>query len=127
MMANRTNESVKLRLKTLRIGDCEICGKDSQALQFAHIAPTPLNGQGRGRKERLYDFLNNRNCYALVCSKECNDIAEDLGKKGLKQFKRFMKRKRLIAAYEKGIALRAVMVEKLDKILGKVKKLREAN
>jgi hypothetical protein len=36
-------------------------------LEFAHISPTTVSGMGRGRKERLYDILRNKECYTLLC------------------------------------------------------------
>lgn len=37
-------------------------------LEFAHIKPTGLTGgKGRGLRNRYFDILNNRDCYALRC------------------------------------------------------------
>jgi hypothetical protein len=36
-------------------------------LEFAHVKPTGLCGQGRGLKHRFLDVLRNPECYALLC------------------------------------------------------------
>lgn len=55
-------------LRAGRGNQCEINGclvRDK--LQFAHIKPTGLSGEGRGRSNRYYDIKNNPECYKLMC------------------------------------------------------------
>jgi hypothetical protein len=49
---------------------CFFCGSTIN-LQFAHIRPTKINGQGRGRITRYYDIKNNLLKYELLCE-ECH-------------------------------------------------------
>ena len=49
---------------------CEFCGSGKD-LQFAHIVPTGLMGQGRGKKKRYFNIRNHKNDYLLLC-KNCH-------------------------------------------------------
>lgn len=72
-MANRHNEYAKKRRKTLlaEFDDrCKTCGCEEK-LEFAHTHKTGLGGSGRGRKERLFDVIKNRDAYILLC-KTCH-------------------------------------------------------
>lgn len=63
------NKWIKSAFKTLReeFGNkCFNCHR-VRGLEFAHTAPTALNGRGRGRKERYYDIIQNRDKYVLAC------------------------------------------------------------
>ena len=76
-MTNYTNcwivERRKLLIKAFG-EECEFCG-GKEKLQFAHREPTELSGEGRGRKERYYDVINNPCCYVLLC-KKCHDVLD---------------------------------------------------
>jgi hypothetical protein len=70
------NEANKNVLRTREIlherfgGKCwfESCEEsEMEKLQFAHIFKTTRHGQGRGRKERIYDVSKNPGSYAYVC------------------------------------------------------------
>lgn len=60
-------------------GRCERCGANDSGvaywngprrpLEFAHVKPTGLCGQGRGLKNRFLDVLRNPDCYRLLCSR----------------------------------------------------------
>lgn len=69
-MTNHMNRWIKNARKILIAlygGSCKQCGK-TEKLEFAHIKETPLQGKsGRGRKERYYDIINNRDAYVLLC------------------------------------------------------------
>lgn len=45
---------------------CAICGTTSK-LEFAHLMPTGLNGEGRGQYWRYRDVLEFPECYARLC------------------------------------------------------------
>ena len=45
---------------------CWFCGS-SEKLEFAHIKPTALSGQGRGQPQRFYDIVKNADSYCLSC------------------------------------------------------------
>lgn len=49
-------------------------------LEFAHIKPTKLYGEGRGSNKRIYDIQNNITSYILLCKKCHHDF--DNKKKG---------------------------------------------
>lgn len=69
MMGNPQNEWAKRRRKRLLEewgGECLFCGS-KEKLQFAHLEETDVKGWGRGRKERLYDVINNPDSYVLLC------------------------------------------------------------
>ena len=53
------------------IGRCVNCKKKKKDLEFAHISPTNLNGQGRGSNKRRLDVLKNKDKYTLLC-KSCH-------------------------------------------------------
>ena len=44
----------------------ETC-EETIELQFAHIKPTELSGNGRGSYKRLQDIRNHPKCYKLLC------------------------------------------------------------
>lgn len=70
-MTNRHNVWIKNKINALRASlCCEICNS-KENIEFAHIKPTSLNGHSRGRKERYYDFINNRDSYKVLCH-ECH-------------------------------------------------------
>jgi len=68
-----TNKFIRFQMNKIKKGDCMICGKYSEILEFAHIKPTGLKGIGRGRNKRYYDFIHNRDSYILTC-KRCNNL-----------------------------------------------------
>jgi hypothetical protein len=77
ILTNETNKWIAKAFIKLRkdYGDrCYFCSSTFQ-LEFAHVLPTKLNGRGRGRKERYYDIINNRDKYLLTC-KNHNYLAE---------------------------------------------------
>lgn len=45
---------------------CCVCG-GANDLEFAHLAPTRINGLGRGKKARLLDIQRHPESYALIC------------------------------------------------------------
>jgi len=60
---------VAREMKQLRLlfgGHCTKCGGKKQ-LEFAHIEPTGLDGEGRGSKERMRDIKKNKDKYELLC------------------------------------------------------------
>lgn len=49
---------------------CWECGYNDLlgvGLEFAHVKPTKLSGQGRGFYARYRDVLKNPDCYRLMC------------------------------------------------------------
>lgn len=66
-------------LRALFGGRCKRCdARDSgqaywngprKPLEFAHVKPTGLCGQGRGLRTRFRDILRNPDCYELLCAK----------------------------------------------------------
>ncbi len=57
----------KTVVKNLRlIVKCGICGQ-KQKLQFHHIKPTSLNGDGRGSNHRYYDIVKHPEAYIPLC------------------------------------------------------------
>lgn len=66
---NKWIKKERKRLIELHGGKCSvsICGSTSN-LEFAHVQPTGLKGEGRGRKERVYDIRDNPDSYILLCS-----------------------------------------------------------
>jgi hypothetical protein len=63
---------VRAQLVAERGGACEglpgqpLCGS-TEELEFAHTAPTGLNGRGRGYTQRVIDVRNHPECYRLLC------------------------------------------------------------
>lgn len=54
------------------------CGANGRTpLEFAHLKPTGLNGQGRGHDRRLKDVRENPGSYCLLCH-PCH-VAFDVG------------------------------------------------
>ena len=68
-MTNRTNRWIREKLDELKRGHCQICGNWSPRREMAHVQPTGLNGLGRGRKERYYDYKKHPESYKLLCHK----------------------------------------------------------
>lgn len=71
-----TNTANKKAVRTREIlherygGKCWFEGceeNEMEKLEFAHIFETKLKGQGRGRKERIYDVSKNPGAFAYVC------------------------------------------------------------
>lgn len=58
---------------------------ETENLEFAHLYETKLSGEGRGRKERYYDIINNIGKYMLLC-KEHNQLLDDYIKDNLVEF-----------------------------------------
>lgn len=62
-------------LRKARGGHCEDCNKRLAwrprrriwNLEFAHVKPTGLSGEGRGLRQRYMDIKRNPECYALLC------------------------------------------------------------
>ncbi len=71
--ANAWAKSQILRLRAARGNACEDCGRSLRIargkpnLQFAHLQPTGLSGEGRGRKERVIDIRRHPESYKLLC------------------------------------------------------------
>lgn len=62
---NRVNTWIRKKIDQTKI-ECEIC-LSTEDLEFAHITPTSLEGPGRGRKERYYDYIHNMEAYMILC------------------------------------------------------------
>lgn len=82
-MGRETREQKRARLQRLKAeliqtlgGSCLQCGSVND-LEFAHQAPTRLNGRGRGKFKRLYDVKNNLLHYQLLC-RSCHEIEDQL-------------------------------------------------
>jgi len=71
-MTTRQNKWIKRKIKKVKMGNCEGCGLFCKR-EFAHKEPTGLSGNGRGRKERYYDWKNNKDKYHLLC-KMCHEM-----------------------------------------------------
>jgi hypothetical protein len=58
---------------------CQKCGAsgDVKKLEFAHVKPTGLCGQGRGSVHRYYDIKRNPECYRLLCRQPCHKQFDD--------------------------------------------------
>jgi len=81
-VASRQNEYVKRRWSELIDefgGACQDCGK-TYDLEFAHTCPTGLKGKSRGKSRRLFDVMNNRDCYRLLCV-ECHDSFDGMNRR----------------------------------------------
>jgi len=66
---NRANKWYKQKMKSLRAGRgsaCESCGSTLR-LEWAHVKPTGLKGQGRGFNSRVRDIINYPESYKLLC------------------------------------------------------------
>jgi len=51
-----------------RGGKCQVDGcRVEDGLEFAHIKPTGLSGEGRGQSRRAIDIIRNPECYLLMC------------------------------------------------------------
>ncbi len=67
---------VRARQVAERGGACEglpgepRCGSTDE-LEFAHVAPTELNGRGRGYNQRVQDVRDHPEAYRLLC-KACH-------------------------------------------------------
>jgi len=84
---NKRNQLQKIYRKKLEKsfgGFCWLC-LETGKIQFHHLRETKLTGNGRGRKERYYDILNNPECYFPIC-KECHDFIHHSGIDLLKIF-----------------------------------------
>jgi len=82
------------RLRVQFGGKCVVCGQLWE-LEFAHVKPTGLNGDGRGRKERYYDIKNHPDCYALMCTKdhkEFDKISQELKAEWLTKNAKFLQK-----------------------------------
>jgi len=72
-MANRRysywkyTKRLKVRCRKLFGSSCQSCGATSR-LHYAHVAPTSVNGKGRGLKRRYLDILKHPECYRRLCS-----------------------------------------------------------
>jgi len=64
--STRYRQSLRARALEAFGGRCQDCGSIVN-LQFAHVWPTGLKGQGRGSKRRFRDVLNNQYAYRLLC------------------------------------------------------------
>jgi hypothetical protein len=53
---------------------CNFCDQRT-FLEFAHIKPTKLKGEGRGMTNRIKDIRDNPDSYMLTCHKH-NGLAE---------------------------------------------------
>jgi hypothetical protein len=71
--SNRFWRRMRARLIAERGGACEglpgqsRCGSTDE-LEFAHVAPTGLNGRGRGYNDRTQDVRRHPEAYRLLCS-----------------------------------------------------------
>ena len=72
-MSNHWYRNRRSALRAERGNACEKCKKKLEInegqpnLQFAHLRPTGLNGEGRGSNHRILDILRNPDCYVLLC------------------------------------------------------------
>lgn len=66
----RYRQSLKTRaiLAFLFHDQCFACGARGVPLQFAHLKPTTLKGEGRGLDRRYRDILRHPDCYARLCA-----------------------------------------------------------
>jgi len=53
---------------------CFFCGAGGD-LEFAHVKPTKLSGQGRGMDRRFRDVLSHPDCYVIAC-KSCHYLLD---------------------------------------------------
>jgi hypothetical protein len=66
-MTTAHNVWLRRKIRELRDGTkCANCG--GQPVQFAHRQSTKLNGMGRGRCRRYYDWIKNPDKYVPLCS-----------------------------------------------------------
>jgi len=73
----RYRRRLREKLIAERGGACEECGDRDGPLEFAHVKPTALRGEGRGSSKRVHDVRRHPECYRLLC-KSCHDEL-DLG------------------------------------------------
>jgi hypothetical protein len=72
-------------------GRCVVCGFIAP-LEFAHIKPTKLSGDGRGQRARYYDIVNNPDAYVLMttnCHKDFDQISPELKEEWLSNNAKF--------------------------------------
>ena len=59
------------KFKELKAAWGNVCNmvdcNNTHGLEFAHVAPTPLNGRGRGQSVRYYDIKKHPERYLLIC------------------------------------------------------------
>ena len=76
---NKWYQAKIIELREMRGNKCEYCqaelshsyskhGKIIPSLQFAHIEPTGLCGEGRGQNNRVRDIAKNPTKYRLLCA-----------------------------------------------------------
>lgn len=74
MTAGHGHEWTKNKMQELRDqrgNKCSSCGL-SESLEFHHISPTGLSGEGRGFYQRVKDISAHPDSYVLLC-KDCHD------------------------------------------------------
>lgn len=71
---NEYRKRLRVRLVQQFGGRCEECGVE-EGLEFAHVEPTGLNGEGRGRAKRIFDVKKNPRSYRLLCM-TCHDVLD---------------------------------------------------
>ncbi len=74
---NRYFRRMRARLVAKRGGKCEDC-PNTKPLEWAHVKPTALNGDGRGYNRRTLDIRDHPDCYKLLC-KSCHNILDGVG------------------------------------------------
>lgn len=63
---NRPTSELMAELRADWGGRCEECGR-TYDLEFAHIRPNGLKGEGRGSRQRYYNIRKNPQDYRLLC------------------------------------------------------------
>ena len=106
---NNMNAWIKKRMIHLRYIFGNQCNfpecHETKNLEFAHLYETNLNGEGRGRKERYYDIVNNLDKYMLLCEKH-HELLDEYIKNNQDELKEFIigvpiiKRERLEERFE---------------------------
>ena len=68
--------------KELRAAFGGVCSnpvcEHKEGLEFAHIKPTSVSGEGRGSWRRYKDIKANPDCYTLMC-RSCHCYYDDTG------------------------------------------------
>ncbi len=59
-------DRLERRLLAQRGNECQKCGSKDW-LEWAHLEPTGLKGEGRGKRRRLLDVKRNPTRHALLC------------------------------------------------------------
>ena len=62
-------------LAAYRAGSCQDCGEERDDCVMAHVAPSPVQGQNRGKDRRAYDVMHHPEAYRRLCPR-CHAVGD---------------------------------------------------